>query len=189
MRERGNDNGERCRSHRLQSLSPSLLRTQIIRYLAPHTPTPLLDSPCLHLVIISPRLAAPDPSVVYSAPTVHSGGCCRHAAIIFLPPTGNLCISNPSVAQSRPTLQFGSAQLVITDHSSSETNHFSLLRKKTAKEDSVSMQICCQKCDFATAVAFVGGGGEASCFGSGGSSPLSLNCRPCTLLMVHPVVK
>lgn len=43
-----------------------------------------------------------------------------------LPPTSNLRISKPSMAQVRPTRRIGSAQLVITDRSSSETSHFSL---------------------------------------------------------------
>lgn len=42
------------------------------------------------------------------------------------PPTSNLCISKPSMAQVRPTPWIGLAQLVITDCSSSETSHFSL---------------------------------------------------------------
>lgn len=72
---------------------------------------------------------------------LHSGGCSRRTAIISQPPTSNLCISKPSVAQAQPTPQLGSAQLVITGHYSSETSHFSLFRKKV-EEDGASMESC-----------------------------------------------
>lgn len=77
--------------------------------------------------------------------------CGTHAAVISQPPTSNLCISKPSVARARPTHRIGSAQLVITDHSSSETSHFSVFRGKK-NESQGGWCVLLESCDYKLAI-------------------------------------
>lgn len=126
---------ERYRSIQLHFFSYPLHRQ--LGTLRSSIPLPA-DSLWHHLLCVSPSQSGglnlvkqPYQAPVQSPPLhLQSSGCGTHIAIISQPPTSNLCISKPSVAWARPTPQLGSAQLVITDHSSSETSRLSRFSKK-----------------------------------------------------------
>lgn len=139
--------GERYRSLQLQSFSYPLHRgwvhfdhpsTSPFPLLSPSSSLPQSPPPCQ---LLSAREGVkPCESTGSSCRPLFSSSTCilRVAAdiqsLFHSPPTSNLCISKPSVAQDQPTPRIGSAQLVITDHNSSETSRFSLFRQKKKKK-------------------------------------------------------